>query len=186
VILVGLTGKAGCGKDTVGKHMADAYGFSTYSFATPMRNMIMAGFGLTMEQLLDRKLKEQVIDWIGRSPRYLMQRIGTEWGRNLVADDIWLRCASQAFGVAENEGYPGVAITDVRFDNEADFIRDLGGFVVHVHRPGLQAVAESGHISEAGVKFKDGDQRIINDSTIGELYEGIDAIMSMFGIEVRA
>lgn len=78
-----------------------------------------------------------------------------------------------------------VAVSDCRFDIEADAVRDLGGVVVHVTRPGAGLNAAAGasagasagsHISESGVTVKDGDMHLINDGSLADLYEKLDDI----------
>jgi hypothetical protein len=101
-----------------------------------------------------------------------MQRLGTEWGRDLIAQDIWLRCAGRALEEAERHGRMGLAITDVRFENEAAYIRQAGGTVIHISRAGGR-IAESAHVSERGVAFVEGDQKIANDGTLEEFFDQI-------------
>ena len=81
--LIGLTGRAGCGKDTIASFLCEAHGFVQIALADPLRDGLKAMLGVTDEQLHRRDLKEAPIDWIGRSPRELLQTLGTEWGRAL-------------------------------------------------------------------------------------------------------
>jgi hypothetical protein len=82
MILIGLHGKAHAGKDTVGQ-MLVGYGLDRVAFADPIKRMLIEGLGLTAEHF-DSPLKEEPIPWLGKSPRQLMQTLGTEWGRDLV------------------------------------------------------------------------------------------------------
>lgn len=66
--LIGLTGRAGCGKDTVARFLCEAHGFVQIALADPLRDGLKAMLGVTDEQLHRRDLKEAPIDWIGRSP----------------------------------------------------------------------------------------------------------------------
>jgi hypothetical protein len=143
--LVGITGRAGAGKDTLADFLVERCGYVKYSLATPLKLALNAAFGFTPEQWEDRAWKEQVIDWIGKSPRQLAQTLGTEWGRTHVAADIWLRCADRFIEQADRP----VVIADVRFANEAVLIHRHGGRLVKVSRPGVDGVAA--HASENGV-----------------------------------
>ena len=152
VYLVGLAGPAGAGKSTVAQalcglqrsmHLPE---FKRLRFAGPLKDMLLA-LGLTREQV-DGADKETPCRLLGgRTPRWAMQTLGTEWGRACIDPDLWVRATMLQ---AEREliaGY-GVVIDDVRFDNEAAAIAKLG-IVVQLSRHGTQASAE--HASEAGV-----------------------------------
>lgn len=162
-ILIGLAGKAGAGKDTVADTLVQHAGFTRIAFAAPLKAMLRAGLGLTTEQLEDRILKEAPLDWLdGRTPRQLMQTLGTEWGRTHAHPDLWLRIARRQI---EQTAGP-IVITDVRFDNEARLVRDLGGLVWHITREGAGTAA---HASEAGITASAADWWIANDGSIEDL-----------------
>lgn len=165
MILIGIAGKARSGKDTVADMLVEQ-GMVKYSFAAPLKAGVRVMFGLTRDHT-DGDLKEDIVPWIGRSPRYLMQTIGTEYGRELVATDIWLRCAERVIADAEESGATGLVIPDVRFDNEAEWLRGMGGLLVHLHRPDADKV--QAHRSEAGVSPDWGDYTISN-------HAGLDAL----------
>lgn len=170
-MLIGLTGHARSGKDSIGAHLVGAHDFRQISFAAPLRAMLMAGFDFSYASF-EGDAKEREIPWIGRSPRYLMQTLGTEWGRELVASDIWLRCAERRIVLGGGTGKVNWVITDVRFDNEAAFVRKLGGQVWRVVRP--DAIPVSPHASENGVSLTLVDYTIENGSTLDELRAAVD------------
>ena len=62
---------------------------------------------------------------------------------------------------------PGMVVCDVRYDNEAEWVRNLGGLVIHVERPDASAV--NPHSSESGVTKLPGDMTIVNTGTLGDL-----------------
>lgn len=178
--LIGLAGKARSGKDTVADMLA-ARGFERYAFAQPLKQGVRAMFGLT-EAHTDGEWKEDVLPWLGRSPRYLMQTLGTEWGRQLVAEDVWLRLAQKRLDDMREDAVctfgrcRGLVISDVRFDNEAEWVRDQGGEVWHIARPEAQAVAD--HASEAGVFYDPcRDQEIYNASSLSDLERAVGAML---------
>lgn len=95
-------------------------------------------------------------DGLGRctiSPRSAFQLFGTEWGRN-ICDTIWLDIAPKS----------NVVITDVRFDNEAQYFKELGFDVVLIERTGFKPVVTNNHASESGVNTEFIDHTIINDT----------------------
>lgn len=143
-LIIGLSGLAGSGKSTAAAHLVHRHGFARVRFAGPLKAM-MAALGLTHEQIEGSEKEVPCALLGGRTPRYAMQTIGTEWGRDLIAPDLWIR-AWRAAVDAVPAGQP-IVCDDVRFPNEADAIRAAGGFLVRVERPGAGAGA-AGHSSE--------------------------------------
>lgn len=173
-VLIGLMGKARVGKDTAANALVQEFGFSRYAFADPLKNMLTAGFG----DLFHEGDREQVIKWLGKSPRQLMQTLGTEWGRNLVHPDLWVLMAEQrwkavrALNAVDHLPSPGLVVTDVRFDNEAAWIKQEGGLLVEIVR---DAAAVNDHISERAVTTEP-DVRIRNSGTILQLEQAIISV----------
>lgn len=166
--IIGITGRARCGKDTLAGFLVDNHGFAKITLAGPIRRFVAELTGLTEAELTDGPLKEAPLEWLGGiSPRRMMQTLGTEWGRNLIADQLWLVVAQRQIEKAKREGRPGVVVSDVRFDNEAEFVQGLGGIVIELTRPG--AVAVEGHSSENGVRESLVDARIRNDGPMHSL-----------------
>ena len=158
--LIGIAGAAGAGKDTLAAALWKKWGYSTYAMATPLRAAVEAAFGLP-RNIWDRETKEVVIPWIGASPRHLLQTLGTEWGRGHVSPDVWVRVAARVHDVGSRGKTFRMAVPDIRFDNEAEWIRSKGGAVILVSRNNLPAVRS--HASEAGVSDSLIDLRITND-----------------------
>lgn len=177
IILVGITGRAGSGKDTIGDYLKANYNFRSVSFAAPLKEGVKAMFGLDNTHL-DHPLKEQMLEDIGKSPRQLMQLLGTEYGRNLVHQDLWLLLANKKVEAYASLGF-NVCITDVRFENEAEFVRKQGGTILHVER-GVSGTKFS-HPSEAGVEMAQGEFKIENNGTMDELYKSVDVFMKNVG-----
>ena len=152
-MLIGLCGAAGSGKNTVADFLTDSNGgpFVQIAFADPLYECVSTITGLPVDRLKDRDVKEAVIPWLGKSPRQLLQTLGTEWGRGTVHPEIWIRIAMERAG--QHQTFSGVVVTDVRFDNEAQAIVDAGGEVWRVARPGWRCLADDAatHPSEAGV-----------------------------------
>lgn len=94
-MLIGFTGRAQVGKDTAAAHLRAAHGFRQIAFADPLRAMLQTGFGLTAKDFEPGR-KEELLPLIGKSPRQLMQSMGTEWGRTLVSPDVWVTLAEGA------------------------------------------------------------------------------------------
>lgn len=168
--LIGLTGRAGSGKDTAAAYMVHRHNFANVAFADPIRRAIRTIFRLD-PMMFDHPFKEQKLDSIGKSPRELMQTLGTEWGRNCVHPDIWLLTAREAIQDAWHQGQ-SVVITDVRFENEAQMIRELSGELWHIIRS--DAGTPHKHVSEAGIAFVHGDHHVANNDSIQMLHTHVD------------
>lgn len=165
-MLIGLCGAAGCGKGSVAAILAEHRGFKVFSFADPLYEAVAAISGMTVEQLQDRSIKEAPIPWIGKSPRYLLQTLGTEWGRNTISQSIWVDAAMRRADGVEN-----AVIADVRFNNEAEAIKAAGGKIYLIVRPGWQTLdAEAArHSSESGVGIELIDGFLSNSGSLDDL-----------------
>ena len=156
--LIGLCGAARSGKDTVGS-ILEKRGYATTSFAAPIRGFVCELLGITLDML---EIQKESPTYLGKSPRQMMQTLGTEWGRELVNDDIWILRAMA--------GLKGdTVITDVRFDNEAEAIIAKGGEVWKVERGGVETIADASHKSEGGVSSKYISRVITNNFSLAYL-----------------
>lgn len=165
--IIGLTGKKGAGKDTVARliHSIDDT-YRAIAFADPLKDAVAAMLLVPRSYLEDRNVKEEPIAVIGKSPRYMMQTLGTEWGRELIHPDLWVILASER--IDHLLQFARVVITDVRFENEAEMIRKKGGIIVHIIRPEVENSGDA-HASETGIEKKDEDYLIYNTSSLDEL-----------------
>ena len=177
--LIGIAAAAQSGKSTVARYLRDRFGYGEVSFAAPIRQFISELTGIPLQDLEAGPKKEAVIPWIGKSPRQMMQSLGTEWGREMVKKSFWVDRAMRTVQDLAWGGIPAV-ISDVRFENEAVAIREAGGFILHLSRP--DALVVSSHPSEAGVKFMAyADERIVNDSTLEILYAEVRDMLGRKG-----
>lgn len=184
-MIIGLTGPAFAGKDTAGSYLAITHFFDCLAFADPIRDGLKALLDLSNRDFRPEN-KETVIDWIGKSPRQLMQLLGTEYGRNLIDENIWVKHMTRRIDDATRAG-SDIVITDVRFKGEADLIRSLGGEVWRIVRPNAATTEHSCHISEREAAEIQADRAITNSGTLEQLYELIDeAIGQMHGAEMLA
>lgn len=122
-----------------------------------------------IERMIEGDLKEAPApEFDGKSPRLVMQTIGTEWGRMMMHPDFWMVIARGRIRIA-----PWCVVTDVRFENEADLIHELGGQVIRVVRPGTGSGDH--HASEKGLDDRYVDHSILNAGTVGMLHEALVA-----------
>jgi hypothetical protein len=157
MFIVGFTGKAGSGKDTAGMALVRQLGFERFAFADPIKAGLNGMFDFNPSRWQDREWKEAPLPVLGISPRKLAQTLGTEWGRELDTD-FWVKVTESLITQSMSNR---VVITDVRFDNEALWIRKQGGWVIELIRDKAAAVNE--HVSEAGINPRHVDFHIVND-----------------------
>lgn len=143
--LIGLSGKAGSGKTTAAEALI-AVGWVRVKMAGPLKDMLRV-IGLT-EDHIEGHLKEVPCDLLmGQTPRHAMITLGTEWGRKQIDPDLWANVAGERIRLALAAGQR-VVVDDIRFENEAAVIRQLGGAVVMIQR---DVATQINHESEAGV-----------------------------------
>ncbi len=169
---VGLTGLPGVGKDSVADVLVRTHGFARMSVASPLKDALVAMLGLNRADLEDPAVKEQEIPWIGKSPRQLMQTLGTEWGRGLVHPDLWLRLAERRL-VNYRRISANVVVTDVRFPKEAAWLRANGGELWHILRKNAPNVVNI-HASNIPLAVLPGaDSVIANDEGLDQLQDQV-------------
>jgi hypothetical protein len=147
--VIGLSGPAGSGKSTAAAALLKTPGYIRLPLAGPIKRMLRAGLGLT-EEHTDGALKEVPVEKLGGfTPRRLLQTLGTDWGRSMDPEfwlRIWLNDALQASWSAR-----GIVVDDVRFLNEASFLRrETGARIISIvtpHESPLGSV-EAAHASE--------------------------------------
>jgi hypothetical protein len=143
--IIGICGKAGSGKSSVGRHLIEKYGAQRVSFAEPLKRMAMDIWGFSEEQVFGEADVKETIDprW-DITPRQAMQKLG-QAARDHVADDIWIMTA-----IDHIDG-PGLWIfDDVRYCNEAKVLSQLGT-VLRLHCADSISMGVGDHPSEAEV-----------------------------------
>jgi hypothetical protein len=168
-MIIGLTGKAKAGKDTV-RGILERHGLVGLAFADPIRKMLktlLLEVEASSEYLHSQTLKELPIPGLDASYRELGQTLGTEWGRQHFPG-IWVRVAEARMLAIQIDTFATVdfVISDVRFQDEADWIRSKGGVIWKVER-NVEAVRE--HISEAGADSIVPDAVIDNNGSLEAL-----------------
>jgi hypothetical protein len=171
--------RMGSGKTTVATYLANHYGYQITPFAKPLRMMMTAlleSFGIPAKEiafLLSEGKETPILEIPGTpTPRRLMQLLGTDWGRKLVHDRIWV----EAWEIMATKNRYSVA-DDCRFPNEYKAVKAIpGGQVWRITRQ--SAVITSAHASEGALDTVAVDQEITNDGTAGELFAKVDAILA--------
>lgn len=167
MILVGIAGPAQSGKSTLAGELRRLVEFRGHKYreqplAGPLKRML-ASIGVDVSDL-SKNVPVPFLDG-ELTPRVMMQTLGTEWGRSLLPD-LWLRVWRHEF----DDSADTVCVPDVRFDNEAELIRSLGGTIIHIQRkPTADMRAVPAHASEAGIKCVKGDITFRNDRGIEKM-----------------
>ncbi len=172
-MIIGFSHKARVGKDTAGDYLRDTYVFHKLSFAGPLKEGIgKCIFGFTDEQM--ESGKEVKDPFWGMTPREVLQKAGTEYGRGVFGDDMWVKALKRK--IDQNTTY-NYAISDVRYKNEADAIKSWGGVVVRIDRNIVGT--NSQHISEVDlVDYIGWDAVLDNNGTKEALYHQLDLLVA--------
>lgn len=181
--VLGIMGKKRSGKDTFAERLINEHGFTQVRFADPLRAMLKALDPIIYTE--DDGWTELRLSWIlgpdddweaaKELPevRRLMQRIGTEAGRNVLGDSIWTDAAART--IINIDG--PVVITDVRFPNEYALVEDIfDGWTVRITRPSLP-VGTDLHPSETALDDTYPRYEIVNDGTVADLHFAADQLV---------
>ncbi len=184
MLILGLVGYAGAGKDTIADYLVATYGFKKYAIAEPIKRLLDKRFGWTPEMWEDREWKERKPLWGGPSPRELAQWLGTDVGRETFGQTCWTDLLRKKI-LAQ---LPARAvITDMRFESEAQDFKDEFCYdednvaVAYVHNPSIPL--RHNHPSETAVREEWCDYVIDNEP--GDLrvtFDRVDILMKELGV----
>lgn len=171
-MIIGLIGYAGSGKDTTADFLVENYNFTKLSFGSILKDVVASLFSWPRELLEgdtneSRIFRETKDEWWSKelnmeiTPRKMFQMIGTDIMRNHFHTDIWLLSLKKKL-----TQYDNVIITDIRFNNEYDFVKKLGGIIIKIVRPNISIL---NHSSELSIDKFDYDYSIINNDNIESL-----------------
>jgi hypothetical protein len=163
-MIIGLTGYAQSGKDTVAKVLVEDYGFTRVAFADKIRDLLYEMNPNFRDTLLQQAVNTQGWDEVKKDPtvRRMMQNLGVG-ARKLFGENFWVNQAM----VSMAEAHPNIVVTDVRFTNEADTLKANGAQLWRVKRPGVEAI--NSHISENDMDGYKVNQILNNGGTLDEL-----------------
>lgn len=133
MLIIGLTGNAGSGKSTAAALLRQYYRLERFAFADRLKEVCWEAFepmGIPREAFYGSKAeKEQPREELnGKSGRDILVEVG-QYGRSVV-DDLWIRSLDPVVRTAK----VGVVIEDVRYPNECEYIRQLGGIIIRLVR----------------------------------------------------
>lgn len=166
--LIALTGLPRAGKDAFADRLVSGHGYTRLQFSAPLKEAAAILLGRPVSQMRgeDGFDREAILPEWGFSTREFLQKFGTECLRNVIRQDFWVLRMMRSI----QQAYPlPVVITDCRFENEAALVRDAGGTIIEIRRPGI---TRSAHTSDNGVEA---DNILMNDGTLEDLRKLADA-----------
>lgn len=196
--LIGFGGRLTSGKDTAADYLVTQHDWVKVNMSTPLHQMALVLNPWLRISVMERRVIDKKHDiWLSSEfytyteltnllgytiakevgeYRAFLQRFGTDVGRKMIDEDLWVKKADEAITSLRMEGRD-VCITGIRFDNELAMIQDnvvddLPGFLVWVERPGLASAATS-HESER-LTSGDFDVVLTNDGTLEDLYKTVE------------
>lgn len=183
--IIGITGRKFNGKDTSAEYLVKKYGYTQLAYAKPLKDICKILFGFSDEQLYGSQ-KEVIDEQWGTTPRKILQFIGTDLLREQISkvlpnikDKFWIKCLEKQIRKVLADPNARVVISDVRFPNEIESIRESGfaNMILRVSRPGINNTKDV-HQSEILIEKLSVDHELNNDSTKEELYLKIDVLLS--------
>ena len=164
-MIIGLTGYAQAGKDSVANSLVQNYGYTRVAFADKIRELLIE----TNPFIRDGFRVESVVSAYGWDQakilfpeiRHLLQSLGVG-ARKTFGDEFWIYQALKNLNSKDN-----IVISDVRFLNEAECIKQRNGQLWRVKRPGVAAV--NAHVSESDLDGYKVDKILSNGGTLEEL-----------------
>lgn len=189
-MLIGLTGAVGAGKDSAAMALCSG-GYFSVALADALRIEVAAAWRIDPRMLTDRATKElptprlavghcENAQWLHlcalaghnllepRSPRWVLQH----WGsfRRNGNRDHWIQHVRVWIEQQRRHGLHDLVVTDVRYPNEADAVRAMGGYILRVHRPDAAPLAAdtARHESEGHTQIT-ADADIHNTGTLAQL-----------------
>jgi hypothetical protein len=203
-MIIGICGFIGSGKDTVADYLVNFHEFRRESFANTLKDAVASVFGWDRTMLEGRtkearEWREQVDPWWAErlsmptlTPRWVLQYWGTEVCRKSFHDDIWIASLENKLRNSKDD----VVISDCRFPNEIQSIKNAGGMIIWVKRGNLPdwydtaLGANNGilpdqellkklkvHASETAWVGTEFDSELENNSSIDELYLKIESLV---------
>ena len=195
-MIISLSGYSGSGKDTVGTILQQIDKDSHWEikkWAGKLKQVAELLTGIPVEKFEDQEFKKTNLgkQWNDRinnpmSVRDFLQKLGTEGLRDGLHTNTWVNALMADYKCVPADrapnGWdcPNWIITDTRFPNEAQAIKDAGGIIIRVTRPGIGPVND--HPSETGLNQWNFDYEIQNDGTLENLINSVKIFKQKFGI----
>ena len=193
-MIIGISGKAGSGKDTAAKMLEVLYANPDISyedfankryknfadiqivhFADSLKETVQVLFRIGEWETNTQEGKKTTINWIGKTVRELLQGIG-QGLRDAIDPNLWVKIL-----FANTEGWTNYIIADVRYPNEIKAIKERNGVLIRIDRKGTGA---GNHNSETALDdYKEWDVHIENNGSIEDLFEAMKIFIKNYPID---
>ena len=193
-MIIGISGKAGSGKDTAAKMLEVLYANPDISyedfankryknfadilivhFADALKETAQVLFRIGEWETNTQEGKKTTINWIGKTVRELLQGIG-QGLRDAIDPNLWIKIL-----FANTEGWTNYIIADVRYPNEIKAIKERNGILLRIDREGAGA---GNHSSETALDdYKEWDVHIKNNGSIEDLFEAMRIFTKNYPID---
>ena len=193
-MIIGISGKAGSGKDTAAKMLEVLYANPDISyedfankryknfadiqivhFADSLKETAQVLFRIGEWETNTQEGKKTTINWIGKTVRELLQGIG-QGLRDAIDPNLWVKIL-----FANTEGWSNYIIADVRYPNEVYAIKKRNGVLIRIDRKGAGA---GNHSSETALDdYKEWDVHIENNGSIEDLFEAMKIFIKNYSID---
>lgn len=192
LMLIGIHGKPHSGKDTIANYLINEYGFLKFGPSNPVKVTAAAMFNVPIECFYDENLKETVDPFWGITYREMAQKVGKESSRDVFGEDFWMRHVGLRLKELEDENdvhlrhkehhqiRNGIVLADIRYPNEATWVKRFGGSVIFVDRDDVDRgfVANEQHPAERGLPLELADYVIDNRATKDALFYRVEKVMT--------
>ena len=190
--VVALCGKKHVGKSTVARHLVENHGFVEFAYADPLKAILSIALDVPIENFTDQNLKEEKIEYWGNTPRYFMQKWGTEIFRETIPkvtpeiQSIWIQLLEKKIVQHMLNSNINIVVSDCRFEDEVLMLKEkFGAFVINIERAidesevrsEAQTVRSEAHSSEKGITTCLVDSHILNNNTLPQFLKSVDIIM---------
>lgn len=200
-MIIGLNGIAQSGKDTAGAYIVANYGYTRIAFADKVKECLATLLGVSVAWIEQHKNDKELmigaykhsgfnmggsVPAMGATPittRHALQRVGTDVGRNILGQGLWVHLALEGI----NHNITSIVVTDVRFQNEIDYINKIGGEVWKIQRDVVEndSTVQEVHVSELHNQLTGISRTIPNNETLKDFCYDLDTAMTVHLKEVK-
>lgn len=178
---IGLSGFARAGKDTIADQLVAEHDFNSVALAVPLKEMVYELNPWVTDSAGELMRYQDFVDEVGLHEakdnpevRRLLQVFGTEVMRQRFGEDVWVDLCFAGKATEENW-----VITDCRYHNEAEAVKQRGGYIVRVERPGVEP--PNLHPSETAMLDYDFDYILDNDGTLEDIPAKVREMLDTLG-----
>lgn len=194
--LIGIHGKPRAGKDTISNYICRKYNLTRHGPSVYVKRVAAVMFNVPEDCFYDELKKETTDPFWEISYREMAQKVGKESSRDVFGDDFWMRHVGRHLELIRERApridefdTKGMVLPDIRYANEAKWVKDNGGIVLFVERPNRQTASNESHPAERGLPKKDADAIILNAASTEELHSiveiALDALAKDPNIQAR-